>query len=337
MKFKILLIFILFVGCNEQTVKSTILELKSSDIFFNSNTNIKTYAIVDTVNHENTLLNEFLSKKSKYKNLWHDKIVKYTESVPLYLIQLNKEDDKKLLSLLLKTYTKTVYFQSTYNINEIHEYYSRFTYPFIHLKGKTIRSIFGFYDKNIFQKYIRTLYSNEIRDKLFERVNIWFMSTKNFNEILLYYRDKDKKIQSEVININSKIKQNKILKFLNVKESTTTIDDDVYLDGKQINIFEDMEMYIFIDELLLEYKEEGYTFHTQYTSEELIQITMNLTKEAKKIGLSMESSMYYYVLTAFLAEKKSLINTKIYNKIKVLKKEFLKLNILKRKVEKNNG
>ena len=122
---------------------------------------LKTYAIVDSIRDE-AVKEKIVFSQLNHTDLWHEELFENEQEVPLYLIELEKEND--LLDYLLSKHKESIatYLISPYDIKTLQAYYRFFTYVTIDIEqDNEAEAIFGFYDPNVLPNYIQTLHTQE--------------------------------------------------------------------------------------------------------------------------------------------------------------------------------
>ena len=266
--------------------------------------NIKTYAIADSL-RDDQLRDKLIVSKSRFENLWHSSIVDDTNSVPLYLIEL-KEDDK-LVDYLIENHSKklVIYFQSSYSIEKLREFYSSFTLLDIELEEDEFQeSLFAFYDPLVFSNYVKTLYSQEKVEEFFQPSVTWFVpNSKKENECNVHYINNSQEVKSLKLEIDEKSKSTfDNLEILEVNQSTDiAFKERRKIDYNQMLIFEQLEKERFVSLLLEEYKEDGYVFD-DFEDETLKEFALKVYDEAHGIDIRIntEAGLYRYILISIL-------------------------------------
>jgi len=301
---------------------------------------LKTYAIVDGLRDE-ALNDKIFLTNLKHMTLWHDDIVDDTDETPLYLIELNKEDE--LLELLLKQYNKSIatYFQSPYDLETLQKYYSTFTYLQIEVERDDFRKgIFGFYDPKILPNYLETLYTQEKVDEFFAGIALWLIPTVEDESLAhLAFRTKRGSFESVSLLLENFLNEEDIsLNFDNI--SLPTIENlELYVqprvvDHEQIKLFKKIEVEKFVNAVFDEFKENNEPFMQDEWKLRNLAIT-EFYGRGKELGLETEAGIYYYILHCCLNEK-NFQNESIEDEIKSHKEEFKKINFLKKNIEKEN-
>lgn len=261
---------------------------------------LKTYAIVDSIRDEK-VKEKILFSDLKHTDLWHEELFENEQEVPLYLIELEK--DNELLDYLLNNHQKSIatYFISPYALQTLQMYYSMFTHVNIEVEeNNSNKGIFGFYDPNILSNYIQTLYTQEKTDEFFAGVALWLSpSVENINELYLAYRSKEGEVDDVNLQLEPLLKEeNPSFNFDNVSLPTlANLEEyahEVNIDYVQVKMFDDVEKTRFVNGVFREYKEEGQIlYHNKETNREL---ALNLFDEAKNINILSEAGIYRYIL-----------------------------------------
>ena len=242
----------------------------------------------------------------KYIILWDDAIVDGATEAPLYLIELEKENE--LLELLFKKYDKGIatYFQSPYALETLQKYYSTFTYPQVEIeKDNFQKGIFGFYDPRILPNYLETLYTQDKVDEFFAGTALW-LTPRVEDESLAHFafRTKRGSFDSVSLTLENFINEENIsLDFNNIFlptiEDLAVYSQERTIDYTQIKFFDEMEKVIFIDKLFIQYKKNNYKVDNQINREKVNK----LFNEAKSLDIETEAGIYKYILLSFLLDK----------------------------------
>jgi len=296
---------------------------------------LKTYAIVDSIRDEK-VKEKILFSGLNTIDLWHEELFENEQDVPLYLIELEK--DNELLDYLLNNHKKSIatYFISPYSLETLQSYYSTFTHVNIEIEENNFeKGIFGFYDPNILANYIQTLYTEEKVDAFFAGVAMWLSpSVEKEDELYIVFRDKEGEVDDVNLQLAQFIKENAtMLHFDDVAfpDISYLQAHEVYIDQKQIAMFDEMEKRKFVDDIFEEYKKEGHTFY--YPEAFNKQRALGLFDEAKSIGISSEAGIYLYILLTLLYIE-PLQNFKIYQEIKSAEHIEYKIVLMEDEIER---
>jgi len=259
---------------------------------------LKTYAIVDSIRDE-AVKEKILFSGLNTIDLWHEELFENEQEVPLYLVELEQKNE--LLAYLLSQYDKSIatYFISPYDIDTLQSYYSMFTHVNIEIEENNFqKGIFGFYDPNILPNYIQTLYNEEKVDEFFAGVAMWLSpSVEKEDELYIAFRDKDGEVDDVNLQLAQFIKENAtMLHFDDVAFPDTSYlqAHEVYIDQKQIAMFDDVEKVKFINDIFREYKVEGQVFY--FNEERNKELAYSLYDEAKSLNIVSEAGIYRYIL-----------------------------------------
>jgi len=277
---------------------------------------LKTYAIVDSIRDE-AVKEKILFSGLNTVDLWHEELFENEQEVPLYLIELEK--DNELLDYLLNNHKESIatYFISPYDIDTLQSYYSMFTHVNIEIEADDFqKGIFGFYDPNIMPNYIQTLYTEAKVDEFFSGVAMWLTpSVEKVDELYIAFRDKKGEVDDITLQLETLSKEeHPQLNFDDVQfpNTSTLYTHEIYIDSQQLKMFDEMERVKFIDGIFDEYKKEGHTFY--YPDEFNKELAVKLLDEAKSIGISSEGGVYHYILLA-LSVSKPMKEMPFYGKI----------------------
>jgi len=295
--------------------------------------NLKTYAIVDSLRDE-SITEKILFSDLLSVNLWDEEIEAQTQSVPLHLVELNKETD--LTDYLLENHEKSIatYFLSPYGLEELQAYYSSFTLPKIEdTKDDFKKGIFGFYDPNILPNYLQTLYNQEKTDEFFAGTAVWFSPLLTTEEMFyIAYRGKDATVKSATIDLTQIDIKEKPLKLNFTNMSLPDIPNlDVYgtertIDYIQVQMFRNFAKNAFLKALFEEYKAEREVFY--HSDEMCMELASSMYDEAKEVhNIQSEGGLYRYILLG-LTLLKSLKESSLYHKLQTLTEEWEKVQLL---------
>jgi len=249
-------------------------------LLFN-NDNLKTYAIADSV-REPELQTKLLLSGLNTVDLWHSAISEDVFDVPLYLIELDEANN--FVDWLIEKQDKKVatYFQSFYELEELQQYYSEFTYPQIGLSnGDYQKGIFGFYDPQVLPYYIKTLYSQEKAEEFFTAASVWYSpKIEDENKIYIAYRNKESAIEEDILDLKADVKLNNDLIF--VPDEGLLVAGDIIIDHKQIEIFKTEEKKKFCIKVLGLLDERDIDKH--------FPTAMEAFDYSKKLGVDSEAN-----------------------------------------------
>lgn len=292
---------------------------------------LKTYAIVDSIRDEK-VKEKILFSNLNHTDLWHEDLFENEQEVPLYLIELEK--DNALLDYLLTQHKESIatYFISPYSLETLQSYYSMFTHVNIEVEENNVnKGIFGFYDPNILANYTQTLYTQEKVDEFFAGVAMWLSpSVEKVEELYLAYRTKEGEVDDVNLQLEPLLKEeNPSFNFDDVSLPTlANLEEyahEVEIDHTQVKMFDDVEKTRFINGIFREYKIKGYTFYhdNKFNKER----SLIFFEESKNLGLLSEAGKYKYILLALLVSK-SISELKIYSKLVLPSSEEEKISML---------
>jgi len=163
---------------------------------------LKTYAIVDSARVEEVKEKVLFSQLS-YVDLWHEELWELEQESPLYLIELEKDND--LTDYLLSYHKESIatYLISPYSLEVLNAYYRMFTYVKLEIEKGVIEDVmFGFYDPNVLPDYIDSLYTQEKIDELFMGIAMWLMpSIEEEESLYIAFKDKEGEIEDVRIDL----------------------------------------------------------------------------------------------------------------------------------------
>jgi hypothetical protein len=292
---------------------------------------LKTYAIGDSIRDEK-VKEKILFSNLNHTDLWHEELFENEQEVPLYLVELEKENE--LLDYLLNHHQKSIatYFISPYSLETLQTYYSMFTHVNIEVEENNAnKGIFGFYDPNILANYIQTLYTQEKVDEFFAGAAMWLSpSVEIETELYIAFRDKEGEVDDVSIELTSLLEEeNPSFNFDNASLPTLpnleAYAHEVNIDHTQVKMFDDVEKVKFIDDIFREYKAEGHTFY--YPEEFNKELAFNLFDEAKNINILSEAGVYRYILLG-LTVSRPMNELKFYGDIVNAPDEDAKIKIM---------
>ncbi len=296
---------------------------------------LKTYAIVDSIRDEAVKEKILLSGLSTI-DLWHEELFENEQEVPLYLIEIDKENE--LLDYLLNNHKKSIatYFISPYDIDTLQSYYSMFTHVHIEIEAEDFqKGIFGFYDPNILPNYIQTLYNEEKVDEFFTGVAMWLSpSVDKADELYIAFRDNDGEVDDVSLDLTSLLEEeNQSLNFDNVSLPTlANLEEyahEVDIDQKQLAVFEDVEKKRFVDGVFEEYLLKGYNFYTN--EQENKKRALVAYNEAQNLVFSTEGGYYKYILLSLLLSE-PISQLGLYDKLFELAEEAEKIALIEQAI-----
>ena len=269
---------------------------------------LKTYAIVDGLRDEEIADKIFLTDLN-HTILWDDEIIDDATETPLYLVELEQEDE--LVEELLNKHEKSIatYFQSPYGLEALQRYYSTFTYPKIELEEADFKKgIFGFYDPNILPNYLETLYNEEKTDEFFVGIALW-LTPRVEDESLAHFEFRTKRGNFKSVSLvleNFLEEENIALNFDNISlPSVENLDNYVQnrvIDHRQIELFEKVEIETFVEAVFVEFEENKEAF--MYDEMVLKALSMNkFYPRAKELGFEI----YYFILLCCLNQEEFML------------------------------
>jgi hypothetical protein len=306
---------------------------------------LKTYAIVDSLRDE-SVKEKIPWSGLNYLDLWHEELWEHELEVPLYLVEL--EEDNEFTEYLLVNSDKDLasYLISPYRLEVLQHYYSFFTYPEIDKEGfekygrkeqtpagtQWSRKVyFGFYDANVLADYIQTLYTEEKIDEFFAGVAMWLVpSGTEESELYIAFRDKTGIVDDVNLDLTQLLEvENPMLSFDTVSFPTIpNLEDyahEITLDLKQMELFEQRHRRKFIDNVFYWAQKEKYIFPN--TVEESKKRALILFDEANALGLESEEPVYQYIVYALLVDR-PMHETIVYQKLTHMQKEESKSKLL---------
>ena len=268
---------------------------------------LKTYAIVDSARDE-TLTEKVMLSGLGYVDLWHEEMFELEQERPLYLVELQKENN--LTDYILSEHSNSVatYFISPYSLETLQAYYSTFTYVQIEEEqGVYEEAIFGYYDPNILPNYTQTLYTKEKVNEFFAGVAMWLVpSVENENELYIAFRDKEEQVDDVNLQLKHFIKEKSpMLNFDNVRfptqASLEVYGHEVKIDHTQMQMFDKIQKEKFVKASLQMFHEEGYSHITAIRT--YIDKGLELLYQAMQEGVSADTALQRYMLLGLLLEK----------------------------------
>ena len=293
---------------------------------------LKTYAIVDSIRDER-IKEKILFSNLNHTDLWHEELFENEQEVPLYLIELEKENE--LLDHLLTQHKESIatYFISPYDIETLKCYYSVFTHVNIEVEADNFqKAIFGFYDPNILPNYIQTLYNQEKIDEFFAGVAIWLSpSIEKEGELYLAFRSKAGHIDDVSLQLEPLLEEeHPMLNFEDVSLPTLAnlkeYAHEIYIDQKQLAVFEEMEKRRFCYQILgmLDKKNKLYA-----SKEELMPKACQGFDKAIELGLKTESTQGRFIwLWLYIKENYLDRYENVFTQIKHSRSEYEKEEII---------
>jgi hypothetical protein len=297
---------------------------------------LKTYVIVDSIRDEK-VKEKILFSELNHVDLWHEELFENEQDVPLYLVELEKENE--LLDYLLTQHTKSIatYFISPYSLETLQTYYSMFTHVNIEVEENNInKGIFGFYDPNILSNYIQTLYTPEKVDEFFAGAAMWLSPSVDIEtELYIAFRDKEGEIDDVTLDLETLLQEdNPIFNFDNASLPTLpnleAYAHEVNIDHTQVKMFDDVEKVKFIDDIFEEYLQKGYNFYINEQRDK--KRALLAYNEAENLGVSTEGGYYKYILLSlFLPKPISELN--LYNNLIEQPNEETKIKLIEQAID----
>ena len=297
--------------------------------FSETEEDLKTYAIVDSLRAKN-IKKELLISNLNYVDLWHEELMENELKTPLYLIELDKEN--AITSSLLKNHKDAVatYFTSPYDLNTLKNYYVPLTYIDIEVEEDIFdQGLFGFYDPHVLSNYIETLHNQEKIDEFFAPVAFWLTPSIE-DELSAHFSFKflNKSVKNVSRSLRNFIDEKDVqIDFSNilVPHETNVYPVTVNIDKLQVKMFDNMQVTVFVNKLLREFKEDNIAFPERKKGE--VEYAHELFEEANKLEIQTEAGMYHYLLMG-LSSKEPLSKYQFYYDIKDSSNEFEKINIM---------
>lgn len=280
---------------------------------------LKTYAIVDSARDE-TLTQTIALAGLRHTDLWHNELWKNKQSHPLYLVELEKQNG--LLDSLLTKHKDSVsiYFISPYTLEALQSYYSTFTHVDLEIEvNDTQKALFGFYDPNIIENYINTLYTPDKVDEFFAGVGLWLSPDIEKEDALYFaFKAKDGTVSGTHLTLSQhKEKQPPTLDFdeisLPQRLQLESYAHNVSIDHRQVKMFDEVEKTKFIDDVFEWAKDDEYDIHHNMALKK--EIAFRLFDEAKQLGLQSEISIYRYIVIVLLMQT-PMQQTAFYKKLR---------------------
>ena len=334
-------------------VTNEIIDLYKNLLFGLPNTtpSLKTYAIVNSLRDE-TVKEKIPWSGLDYLDLWHDDLWEHEQEVPVYLVEL--EQDNELIEYLLKNTNKdlAVYFTSPYRLEVLQHYYNFFTYPSIDKEGVdqygrkeptpqghewSNKVYFGFYDAAVLLDYIQTLHTEDKIDEFFADVAMWLVpSSEEQNNLYIAFKDKTGEVDDVNINLDPLLELDApmlsfdTLSFPNIPDLESYA-HEVTLDLEQMQLLEQRHRIKFIDNVFYWADNEGYTFY--HSKEVNYERAFVLFNEANTLGLENEEAIYRYIVYGLLVLK-PMQETTVYQKLRQMPNEKTKTELLTQEIWK---
>ena len=273
----------------------------------NTTPRLKTYAIVDSVRDES--VNEKVAfSMLNHVDLWHEEFWENEQDVPLYLVELEKDND--FTDYILSQHNESIatYFISPYGLEALRAYYRMFTLVTLEQEIDTFeRVLFGFYDPNVLPEYVESLHNEDKIDEFFMGTAMWLMPNIEKEEIL-YIAFRDKKGNIEDVNIDLIAFENEpfpSLDFQSVSLPNTpnlqTYAHEVSIEYAQLQIMEEIDRKKFIKKLFKRAQKDDYIFYGDIKENQ--KTALVLLNEAENIGINAddEDNLYRYIVLSLLS------------------------------------
>ena len=266
---------------------------------------LKTYAIVDSVRDE-SLIEKVAFSMLDYVDLWHEAFWELEQDSPLYLVELEKDND--LTDYLLSQHKESIatYFISPYGLEALRAYYRMFTLVTLEEEVDTFeRVLFGFYDPNVLPEHVESLQNVDKIDEFFMGTAMWLMPNIEKEEVLyLAFRNKEGYVED--VNIDLTPFENEpfpSLDFQNVSLPNTpnleAYAHDVHIEYAHLQIMEKIDRKKFVEKLFVRAKKEGYLFLGDEKENKTKAIAL-LQEATHVVGEDDEENLYRYVIIALL-------------------------------------
>jgi len=307
-----------------------------------SNENLKTYAIAESAKYGVKIYDKMFLSPLKNCNLRVEKYREDTEFIPLYLIELQKENE--IVDYLLENHHEAfiTFFQSPYEMEELQAYYSPLTMPSVEIEEGVFREgVFGFHDPRVLFNYIETLYSQEKIDEFFAGIALWLTpEIEDASMAHLAYRTKRGYLENVKLNLEPFLAEEEAtLDYDNVSiPNIPNLEDYVskrVIDHKQVKMFNYMEVEKLINIIFDTFEQDSEPFMDNEINLKHLALTQ-FYHEAKRLEIETEAGIYFYILLSCLTTKNE-ISEEIKSEILEQNQEFKKINYLKEKIEKERA
>ena len=292
---------------------------------------LKTYAIVDSARDEH-IQEKMMFSGLNHVDLWHEAFWELEQERPLYLVELEKDND--LVDYLLSQHKESIatYFISPYGLEALRAYYRMFTLVTLEEEVDTFEKVlFGFYDPSVLPDYIDSLYTQEKVEEFFMGTAMWLMPNIEKEEVLyLAFRDKEGNIEDVSIDLTPfENEPFPSLDFQNVSlPNTPNLEiyaHEICIDHKTLSLMEQHPKEVFIEALFEAYESDGYNIKAKEAHYK--QKAMELLDEAKKIEIERQDMLYDFILYG-LSIAQPINTTELYAKLVSQEEEEEKKNIL---------
>ena len=271
---------------------------------------LKIYAIVDSARDE-TLREKVMLSGLGYVDLWHEEFWELEQDRPLYLVELQKENN--LTDYILSEHSNSVatYLISPYSLDALRAYYRMFTLVSLEEEpSKFERVLFGFYDPRVLPDYVDSLHNEAKVDEFFMGTAMWFMpNIDKADALYIAFRDKEGNVED--VSIDLKPLESEPFPSLNFETvSLPNIPNleayahEVSIEYAQLQCMEEMDKKKFIEQVLAQAKKDDYHFKGE--EKEYKQKALQALHEAEHIvGIEAEDkkNLQRYVLFALLVTR----------------------------------
>ena len=300
---------------------------------------LKVYAIASSV-RDDSLKEKVPFSLLDYVDLWHEDLWELEQERPLYLIELEKDND--LTDYLLSQHKESIatYFISPYSLEALRAYYRMFTHVKLEIEEGVLEdAMFVFNDPNTLPRYIKSLYTQKKVDEFFVGTAMWLMpDIEKEEELYLAFRDKRGEVEDVHIDL-APLEHEPFpsLDFETVSLPHTpeleTYTHEVNIDFEQFEILRKYKTEKFAQILLAKMIKDGYIPQEEEHHKEKV---MMLIAEAQALDLGMDAQkeneenndeIYKYVLCAWLTVV-SMQETKLYQELLTLSDASAKVELL---------
>lgn len=255
----------------------------------------KTYAIVDSIRDER-IKEKMIFAELKFLDLWDEALFENEQEVPLYLIEVKKDDALTLWLIENHNKNAVTYFQSAYNIEALQDYYSTYTFPYVEMKAKGYeeeipRGIFGFYDPKVLPDYMQTLYTQEKREAFFAGLAVCFSPDVHNEKRCHAYYLAEKGVAYREVNMT---KEHRALDTIAYQEPLSALHSQGIptLDAQQIAIFERLAHERFVKEVVQDLHDGG---NLTQSVETLLPKALHVAAYAKSLGIDSQANMARFI------------------------------------------
>ena len=261
-----------------------------------SSQNFHTYAIVDSIRDER-IKEKMVFSELMYLDLWDEELFENEQKVPLYLIQLKKED--ALTLWLIENHDKhaVTYFQSPYDLETLQAYYSRYTFPYVEVEAKgyedeTPRGLFGFYDPKVLPDFMQSLYTQEKREDFFAGMAVCFSPDVEETKTCHVYYLKQEGVAYRALDMRKKSRPLNVIAFQ--KESFPYVHSEEVptLDARQIEIFERLNHERFVKEVVKDLHAQNLL---KESTEETLPKALHIASYATTLGIDSQANSVRFI------------------------------------------